>query len=157
MSSLEQHPLLWCGVCTHCLEETRILEDDLLQRISALGEEKIQQLQIDGAFTAECGKCATEVTIKRTDMRVVSFSRWQVLPAPEGVCPDCGVDHDPREPHDAQSLLYLYRWRSHEAQAGREERWPSWRDAMTHCTPEMQAAWIEELTTRGIDVDARSK
>jgi hypothetical protein len=28
-------------------------------------------------------------------------------------------------------------------------RWPTWADAMAHCTPEMQSAWIEALRGAG--------
>lgn len=63
----------------------------------------------------------------------------QMLPAPPGTCAECAVKHDHDQPHNKQSLFYQYRFRSTHG------RWPTWSDAMAHCTPEMQAEWREHL------------
>lgn len=57
----------------------------------------------------------------------------------QGVCPECAVKHPPAEPHNAQSLFYQYKFRSEEG------RWPTWKDAVSHCTPEIRAHWEREL------------
>lgn len=72
---------------------------------------------------------------------------WHLMPAPEGTCPKCAKAHEPHLPHDAQSLQYQYDFYS------RNQRWPTWKDAMAHCTPEMQALWTKALKEKGIDVD----
>lgn len=66
-----------------------------------------------------------------------------LLPPTECVCPICAVDHPPEKPHNAQSLYYQYRF------FGIRGRWPTWADALAHCTPEMQAAWREALEKYG--------
>jgi hypothetical protein len=47
--------------------------------------------------------------------------------------------HDPAEPHNQQSLYYQMAFRQQHG------RWPTWTDAMSHCTPEVQAIWREGL------------
>ena len=66
---------------------------------------------------------------------------------PEGTCEMCATAHDPNMPHNLQSLTYQYNFYD------KEGRWPTWRDAMAHCTPEMQQAWTEALKERGVKVE----
>lgn len=49
-----------------------------------------------------------------------------------GQCPECAVIHEPYEPHDWQSLFYQYSFMEQNG------RWPTWDDAMAHCSPEIQ-------------------
>lgn len=63
-----------------------------------------------------------------------------IAPPPVGSCSVCGVQHDQREAHNAQSMFYQYRF------YGAHGRWPTWADAVAHCEPEMRAKWIAELT-----------
>lgn len=65
---------------------------------------------------------------------------------PEGACPMCAVKHDPSFPHNLQSLAYQYKFYDQEG------RWPTWEDAMAHCTPEMQQEWKEALRERGVKI-----
>lgn len=81
------------------------------------------------------------------------FSEAMLLAPDPNVCQQCAKDHDPDSPHDQQSLFYQYWFRLNEAKAGREERWPTWADAMEHCDPEVQAQWRAALEERGVDVD----
>ena len=67
----------------------------------------------------------------------------QLLPPKPGTCPVCATPHRDDEPHNAQSLYYLYRF------YGLRGRWPDWRDAMAHCSPETQKLWREQLALRG--------
>jgi len=71
---------------------------------------------------------------------------WMLLPADPGKCPECAVEHDPALPHNQQSLFYQYDF------YGKHGRWPTWADAMKHCTPEMQDKCISELEKHGITV-----
>lgn len=69
-----------------------------------------------------------------------------MLPAAPNTCEQCAVTHAPEMPHNAQSLFYQYHFYA------QHQRWPNWTDAMSHCTPEMQAHWIAELNKAGVDV-----
>lgn len=62
-----------------------------------------------------------------------------LLPPPKDACPVCAVRHEDHMPHNALSMYYLYRF------YGLRGRWPTWADALAHCTPEMQAAWKQQL------------
>lgn len=65
---------------------------------------------------------------------------------PEGTCPDCAVKHDPRMPHNRDSLTYQYKFYDQHG------RWPTWADAMAHCDPAVKEAWIEGLRKHGVEV-----
>ena len=71
----------------------------------------------------------------------------QLLPPGPGTCPICAVQHPPEMPHNAQSLYYQYRF-----YAARGD-WPTWADAMAHCTPAMQAHWRTALRSRGVVIE----
>lgn len=62
-----------------------------------------------------------------------------LMPPREGTCPVCATEHDPAEPHNADSLYYQYRF------YGLRGRWPTWADAVAHCTPEMRDGWRWQL------------
>ncbi len=66
-------------------------------------------------------------------------------PIPEGACLECGHAHDPRHPHRLMSLTYQYYFYAIHS------RFPRWKDAMAHCTPDMQEYWKVELAARGVD------
>lgn len=66
-----------------------------------------------------------------------------LLPPRPGVCPICAVDHPPELPHNAQSMYYQYRF------YGVRGRWPTWADAVAHCSAVMQQQWRSELESRG--------
>ena len=65
---------------------------------------------------------------------------------PEGTCPECAVKHEPEQPHNCQSLAYQYKFYDQHG------RFPSWTDAMAHCSPEIKAFWIKQLTSRGVKI-----
>jgi hypothetical protein len=52
------------------------------------------------------------------------------------------MEHKDHEPHNAQSLYYQYRFYF------LRHRWPTWADAVAHCTPEMQRHWKQALEAR---------
>ena len=66
-----------------------------------------------------------------------------LLPPPKDKCPICAVDHPPGDPHNAQSLYYQYRF------YGVRGRWPTWADAIAHCSAWMQEQWTELLKKGG--------
>jgi len=84
---------------------------------------------------------------KLRPMEIVDKSDCLILlNAPTGTCPECAVKHDPTQPHDRQSLHYQYHFH------GQHGRWPTWADAMAHCSADVQKMWIDELAEHGIEV-----
>lgn len=65
---------------------------------------------------------------------------------PPGTCPECAVKHDPRMPHNRDSLRYQYKFYD------KHGRWPTWADAMEHCPQEIKDAWTQALTEKGVNV-----
>ena len=65
---------------------------------------------------------------------------------PPGTCPECAVAHDPRMPHNRDSFAYQYKF--YDAHG----RFPTWGDAMEHCTEEIKALWLEALREHGVEV-----
>lgn len=66
--------------------------------------------------------------------------------SPKGTCEMCATDHDPSMPHNQQSLAYQYKFYDVNG------RWPTWKDAMEHCTDEVKKYWIAALKEKGITV-----
>jgi hypothetical protein len=64
---------------------------------------------------------------------------FTLLPCAPDKCQECAVDHPYDQPHNKQSLYYQYRF------YGTHGRWPTWTDAMAHCTPEVKATWCAGL------------
>jgi hypothetical protein len=67
----------------------------------------------------------------------------------DGQCPECAVVHEPSEPHNQQSLFWQYNFME------KNGRWPTWSDALAHCSPEMRALWVEALAEHGITVTTK--
>lgn len=65
---------------------------------------------------------------------------------PPGTCPECAVKHDPSLPHNCMSLTYQYKFYDEHG------RWPTWSDAMAHCSDEMKEVWLKALRERGVEV-----
>jgi hypothetical protein len=93
-----------------------------------------------------------KVPTKKVDMQTgettETVEEFGILPlSDKSVCQVCGVDHDPAIPHNPQSLYYAYTFYAEH------QRWPTWRDAMAHCTPEVQTLWSDALIARGVKLD----
>jgi len=71
-----------------------------------------------------------------------------LMPAAPGTCQECATKHEPKMPHNQQSLFWLVRFKM------KHGRTPTWKDAMAHCASEMRSAWIDELLKRGVKVPA---
>lgn len=67
----------------------------------------------------------------------------KVIPPRPGVCRICAARHRPEEPHDRDSLYYQNRFYM------RHRRFPTWDDAMSHCSDDMKRAFLAELDRRG--------
>lgn len=106
-------------------------------------------------FTGERKKpyrLGTSQTIDVETGEVVEERRnaFTLLPPGDGVCPTCGVDHPHDQPHNQQSMYYQM---SFSARYGRP---PDWTAAMSHCSPEVRAAWrvhlVAEMEEHGMAV-----
>ena len=64
----------------------------------------------------------------------------------EGTCPMCATVHKPEQPHNQCSFFYQYKFYDENG------RWPTWEDAMAHCSSEIRRFWVEELRKRGVEV-----
>ena len=76
---------------------------------------------------------------------------FRLLPTKPGVCPECAVDHAPEAAHNQQSLAYQYHFYN------RFGRWPTWADAIAHCSPEVQSLWEKGLAERGVVITEEQK
>jgi len=68
-----------------------------------------------------------------------------LLPCKEGVCQECATEHNEWEPHN---LCLYYQYHFH----GLYGRFPTWADAMAHCSDEVKIATIEILKECGVTV-----
>ena len=76
--------------------------------------------------------------------RMDNFSEIKVFPPSPGVCRWCATKHDPKEPHNRDSLYYQNRFRK------KYKRFPTWDDAMAHCDDDTKTKWRKLLADRGI-------
>jgi hypothetical protein len=99
-------------------------------------------------------KIGTLSVVDRETGEVIREERgaFTLQPAPPGTCPVCADQHEPAEPHNAESLHYQYAF---YAERG---RWPTWTDAMAHCTPEVRTLVREQLVAvmrkHGVEIPA---
>ena len=75
------------------------------------------------------------------------FGAFTMFPAKPGTCPECAVKHDPEAPHNQQSLFYQYKFFNEHG------RWPTWEDAMAHCSDGMKVIWGSLLREHGVTTD----
>ena len=61
-----------------------------------------------------------------------------------GACPTCATEHDPQDPHNPASLYYQHRFHR------KNKRFPTWKDAMAHCSLLTQMVWRERLLAQGV-------
>lgn len=68
-----------------------------------------------------------------------------LMPPRKDACQTCGrhPGHEPDQPHDAQSLYYQYAF------YGEHGRWPTWKDAVAHCSGAVKAQWETTLRSMG--------
>ena len=67
-----------------------------------------------------------------------------LLPCATDKCQACAVDHTIDEPHNQQSLYYQYWF------YGQTGRWPTWADAIAHCSPKVRKLWKQALTEKNV-------
>lgn len=75
---------------------------------------------------------------------------FRMLPGPPGTCEWCHVKHDPDQPHNRDSLPYQMKFYT------LHKRWPTWTDAMAHCSDEIKTVWrdglVEKMREHGLDI-----
>lgn len=62
-----------------------------------------------------------------------------MLGSAPGTCQVCATRHEPKEPHNAQSLPYQMWFKATYG------RGATWADAIAHCSPELAETWEKEL------------
>lgn len=81
------------------------------------------------------------------NVKVIPASEMILLPPPAGKCQECAREHDPKLPHDVQSLYYQFKF---NMEHGRKA---TWADAMAHCSEDIKVLWTAELKKLGMEVD----
>lgn len=71
-----------------------------------------------------------------------------LLPPAADKCQQCAVDHEPKQPHNQQSVFWQYWF------YGVNGRWPTWSDAIAHCSTEIKQQWIQALKSHGIMIES---
>ena len=66
-----------------------------------------------------------------------------ILHTRPGSCDMCGVVHDKAYPHDLHSLAYQYMFYD------RNGRWPTWEDAIAHCSDNIKEIWTQVFKSMG--------
>lgn len=84
---------------------------------------------------------------KSVEIEEIPMSSMTLLPPKADVCQECAVAHDPRLPHNQQSLYYQMKFQMEH------DRSATWADAMAHCTDEMKADWKKAMQMAGIEVE----
>jgi hypothetical protein len=64
----------------------------------------------------------------------------------DGRCQVCATHHEPELPHNQQSLYYQYSFYS------KHGRWPTWFDAMDHCSNKVKKVTKDVLREQGIEL-----
>ena len=75
-----------------------------------------------------------------------SMEEIKVIPPVPGSCRICATMHDPGEPHDRDSLYYQNKFYK------KYKRFPTWNDAMEHCSEPVREEYVKRLAKRGIYV-----
>lgn len=79
------------------------------------------------------------------NIKVIDIAREGILlPCRPDVCQECAVKHDPKMPHNQESLYYQYKFYQQHG------LWPTWEDALAHCPTEIQDMWKQALRKREI-------
>jgi hypothetical protein len=82
---------------------------------------------------------AETIDIETGESVPIEGGGFKMLPGPPGTCQWCHVKHDPTHPHNRDSLSYQMKFHAVKG------RWPTWTDAMAHCSDEMKGFWRKHL------------
>ena len=85
------------------------------------------------------------------DIKIIDLAReGTLLPPPPGKCQLCAVDHPPEAPHNQDSMYWQFGFYK------KNGRWPTWADAIAHCSDDIKAATISVLKEHGAWEDDKS-
>jgi hypothetical protein len=70
--------------------------------------------------------------------------RFTLPPPTAHLCQQCGWEHPPDQPHNAQTFFYKVKF------IMTHRRLPTWKDAVSHCDEETRLAWEVHLRERGL-------
>ena len=114
-----------------------------LDSMEAEGKKLVQSEDCDN-FDEEKGCLGHKNRVSKRKIDLVK--EGIILPAKQGTCPECATAHAPEDPHNQQSLHYQYTFRQ------KHDRWPTWHDAMAHCSDVVKSIWLAELRKEGVEV-----
>lgn len=72
------------------------------------------------------------------------MERIRIIAPKPGACRVCAAKHDPEMPHEKNSLYYQMRFQQ------KHGRFPTWEDAMAHCSENVKAEQRRKLNEAGI-------
>ncbi len=81
------------------------------------------------------------------NIKEFGIENMMILPPKPGACPECAATHDPKFPHNRDSLYYQMKFRQ------KHGRFPTWNDAMAHCSELTKACYRVELAKRGVSLE----
>ncbi len=73
------------------------------------------------------------------NVKEYGFDKVKIMPPAPGRCQVCAADHAPEAPHNRDSLYYQMSFYQ------KNGRFPTWKDAMSHCTEPVKEAWLAAL------------
>jgi hypothetical protein len=77
---------------------------------------------------------------------MIEHKELKLMPPAPHKCKQCATEHDANEPHNQESMYWQYWFHDQHG------RWPTWVDAMAHCSDDMREAWESGLAQHGITV-----
>lgn len=110
------------------------------------------EITIKGGSMAKPKKVGTVQTVNAETGQVVGEKKnaMTLLGPPPDKCQVCAVDHPHDQPHSQQSMYYQMAFHSEHG------RWPTWTDAMAHCSQQVKTLWrrhlIEVMKQHGLDI-----
>ncbi len=84
--------------------------------------------------------------VRPTTVKSEAGTMMLLPPAPDK-CQECATDHKSDQPCNAQSLFYQMNFKM------KNGRYPTWIDAMSHCTDDVKKQWKGLLLSYGVNVD----
>jgi hypothetical protein len=85
--------------------------------------------------------------IRQNYQPLVNNGTMMLLPPRADSCQICATEHEPELPHNKDSLYYQMAFTMQNP-----GKWPTWADAMQHCTSQMREDWTRLLLEKGQEV-----
>lgn len=86
-------------------------------------------------------------TITKDFHEAVADGSMMLLPPRADACQVCATKHEPELPHNKDSLYYQMAFTIQNP-----GKWPTWADAMAHCSPKMREDWTRLLEEAGQEI-----